>query len=55
MNIKEVFEKCNNNDYVKDNNGKEWKVDKGDLTNNIGFISDYYSLKEILDLDFRKF
>lgn len=28
MNIREVIEKCNNNDYVKDNNGKEWKVDK---------------------------
>ena len=54
MNIKEVFEKCNNNDYVKDNNGKEWKVDKGDLTNNIGFISDYYSLKELFDLEFKK-
>lgn len=54
MNIREVIEKCNNNDYVKDNNGKEWKVDKGDLTNNIGFISDYYSLKEIFELEFKK-
>ena len=36
MNIREVFEKCKNNDYVKDNNGKKWKVDKGDLTNNVG-------------------
>ena len=54
MNIREVFEKCKNNDYVKDNNGKKWKVDKGDLTNNVGFISDYYSLKELFDLEFKK-
>lgn len=54
MNIKEVFEKCKNNDYVKDNNGKKWKVDKGDLTNNIGFICDYYNLKELFDLEFKK-
>lgn len=29
MNIKEVIEKCNNGDYVKDNNNRIWKIDKG--------------------------
>lgn len=54
MNIKEVIEKCNNGDYVKDNNNRIWKIDKGDLTNKTYFIFNIYNLKEILDLQFKK-
>ena len=54
MNIKEVIEKCNNGDYVKDNNNRIWKIDKGDLTNKTYFIFNIYNLKEILDLQFNK-
>ena len=32
MNIKEVFEKCNNGEYVIDNYKRRWKVDNGELT-----------------------
>lgn len=59
MNIKEVFEKCNDGEYVIDNNYKKWKVvkhnDKGDLTSECDFIANFYYLTEILDLDFKKF
>lgn len=64
MNIKEVFEKCNDGDFVIDNNNKKWKVDKyndkGDLTNECDltsewdFITDFYYLSEIMDLEFKK-
>lgn len=58
MNIKEVFEKCNDGDFVIDNNNKKWKVDKCDLTNGMineyYFIYNYYTLTELLDLDFKK-
>ena len=67
MNIKEVFEKCNDGDYVKDNNDNQWKVEnedlianywykniKGDLTANCCHINDYYNLKQLVDLQFNK-
>ena len=58
MNIKEVFEKCNDGDFVIDNNNKKWKVDKWndkcDLTNEWYFIYNYYTLTELFDLDFKK-
>ena len=67
MNIKEVFEKCNDGDFVKDNNGNQWKVEnedlianywykniKGDLTANCCHINDYYNLKQLVDLQFNK-
>ena len=58
MNIKEVFEKCNDEDYVIDNNNRKWKVikynDKGDLTSEWDFIANFYNLTEILDLEFKK-
>lgn len=64
MNIKEVFEKCNDGDYVLDNNYKKWKVvkynDKGDLTNECDlisewdFIANFYTLTELFELDFKK-
>ena len=64
MNIKEVFEKCNDGDYVVDNNNMEWRVykyiDKGDLiskcdsTSEWDFIANFYHLTEILDLEFKK-
>lgn len=67
MNIKEVFEKCNDGDFVEDNNANQWKVEnenlnanywyktiKGDLTANCCYINDYYTLKQLLDLEFKK-
>ena len=48
------MKKCNNGDYVKDNNNRIWKIDKGDLTNKTYFIFNIYNLKEILDLQFKK-
>lgn len=64
MDIKEVFEKCNDGDYVVDNNNKKWKVvkynDKGDLTNECDltsewdFIANFYTLTELFDLEFKK-
>lgn len=64
MDIKEVFEKCNDGDYVVDNNNKKWKVvkynDKGDLTNEYDltsewdFIANFYNLTELFELDFKK-
>lgn len=56
MNIKEVFKKCNDGDYVIDNNNKKWKVDDGDLTDIFLWCTLYnlYSLKQILELDFKK-
>lgn len=64
MNIKEVFEKCNDGDYVIDNKYKKWKVvkynDKGDLTSECDltsewdFIAKFYYLTEILELEFKK-
>ena len=64
VDIKEVFEKCNDGDYVVDNNNKKWKVvkynDKGDLTNECDltsewdFIANFYTLTEIFDLEFKK-
>lgn len=64
MNIKEVFEKCNDGDYVIDNNYKKWKVvkysDKGDLTSECDlnsewdYIAKFYYLTEILELEFKK-
>lgn len=64
MNIKEVFEKCNDGDYVIDNHKRKWKVvkfnDKGDLTNECDlttawdFIANFYTLTELFELDFKK-
>lgn len=64
MNIKEVFEKCNDDDYVIDNFHRKWKVvkfnDKGDLTNECDlttawdFIANFYTLTELFELDFKK-
>ena len=58
MNIKEVFEKCNDDDYVVDNNNVKWRVskniDKGDLIRDCCFIANFYHLTEIFDLDFKK-
>lgn len=64
MDIKEVFEKCDDGDYVVDNNNKKWKVvkynDKGDLTNECDltsewdFIANFYTLTELFELDFKK-
>lgn len=55
MNIKEVFEKCNDGDYVVDNKNIKWKVDGGGLTNIRFNLYKLYTLKDILELDFRKF
>lgn len=59
MNIKEVFEKCNDGDFVIDNNNKKWKVDGEELKEmyfgNWCNINNFYSLKLIMHLDFRKF
>ena len=54
MNIKEVFERCNNGDYVIDNNNKKWKLDKGDLSCDCGDINNFYKLRQISELDFKK-
>lgn len=58
MNIKEVFEKCNDGDYVIDNFNKKWKVDKEELTKNyfgnLNNLNNFYTLKQILYLDFKK-
>ena len=54
MNIKEVFEKCTDGDFVVDNFHRKWKVDKGDLSLDWCDLNDYYTLKQILDLDFKK-
>lgn len=58
MNIKEVFEKCNDGDYVIDNFNKKWKVDEEELKqkyfDNWCIINNFYSLKQILYLEFRK-
>lgn len=56
MNIKEVFEKCNNGEYVIDNYKRRWKVDNGELTVSCLWPTLYnlYSLKEITELDFKK-
>ena len=55
MNIKEVLEKCNDGDYVIDNNNRKWKLDKGDLSYDCGYINNFYTLKGIMNLEFRKF
>lgn len=54
MNIKEVFEKCNDGDFVKDSDNYKWKVNEGGLTNGIIDITDFYNLKELFDLQFKK-
>ncbi len=54
MNIKEVFEKYNDGDYVIDNHKRRWKLDKGDLSCDCGYINNFYALKQILELDFKK-
>lgn len=54
MNIKEVFEKCNDGDYVVDNKNIKWEVIEGDLINDNVYITDFYSLKELFDLEFKK-
>lgn len=56
MNIKEVFEKCNDGDYVMDKHKRRYKVENGDLTVTCLYPTIYnlYSLKQILDLDFKK-
>lgn len=56
MNIKEVFEKCNNGEYVIDNHKRRWKVDNGELTVSCLWPTFYnlYTLKEITELDFKK-
>ena len=57
MNIKEVFEKCNNGDYVIDNYKRRWKVDNEELTVSCLWPTFYnlYTLKEITELEFKKF
>lgn len=54
MNIKEVFEKCTDGDFVIDNFHRKWKVDKGDLSFDWCDLNDFYTLKQILDLEFTK-
>ena len=58
MNIKEVFEKCNDGDYVIDNFNKKWKVDGEELKqkyfDNWCIINNFYTLKQIMELDFKK-
>lgn len=56
MNIIEVFEKCNNGDYVIDNYKRRWKVDNGELTVSCLWPTFYnlYTLKEITELQFKK-
>lgn len=58
MNIKEVFEKCNDGDYVIDNNNKKWKVDGEELREmyfgNWCNLNNFYTLKLIMHLDFKK-
>lgn len=54
MNFKEVFKKCNDGDFVKDSDNCKWKVNEGDLTNGIVHITDFYTLKELFNLDFKK-
>lgn len=55
MNIKEVFEKCDDGDYVVDNKNIKWKVVGGELTNIRFNLYNLYTLKQLLDLDFKKF
>lgn len=55
MNIKEVFEKCNDGDYVVDNKNIKWKVVGGELTNIRFNLYNLNTLKQLLDLDFKKF
>lgn len=58
MDIKEVFEKCNDGDYVIDNFNKKWKVDKEELVKNyfgtLNNLNNFYTLKQIMELDFKK-
>lgn len=58
MNIKEVFKKCNDGDYVIDNHKRKWKVDgeelKGKYFGNWCNLNNFYSLKLIMHLDFKK-
>lgn len=58
MNIKEVFEKCNDGDYVIDNFNKKWKVEEEELKqkyfDNWCIINNFYTLKQIMELDFKK-
>lgn len=58
MNIREVFEKCNNGDYVIDNFNKKWKVEEEELKqkyfDNWCIINNFYTLKQIMELDFKK-
>ena len=54
MNIKEVLEKCTDGDFVIDNFHRKWKVDKGDLSFDWCDLNDFYTLKQILDLEFTK-
>lgn len=58
MNIKEVFERCNDGDYVIDNFNKKWKVEEEELKqkyfDNWCIINNFYSLKQIMELDFKK-
>lgn len=55
MNIKEVFEQCNDGDYVIDTHQHiKWKVDKGELIINKVYITNFYTLKRLLNLEFTK-
>lgn len=58
MNIKEVFEKCDDGDYVIDNFNKKWKVEEEELKqkyfDNWCIINNFYTLKQIMELDFKK-
>lgn len=58
MNIKEVFEKCKDGDYVIDNFNKKWKVEEEELKqkyfDNWCIINNFYTLKQIMLLDFKK-
>lgn len=58
MNIKEVFENCNDGDYVIDNFNKKWKVEEEELKqkyfDNWCIINNFYTLKQIMELDFKK-
>lgn len=55
MNIKEVFEQCNDGDYVIDSDQHiKWKIDEGELTINHRYITNFYTLKGLLNLEFKK-
>lgn len=55
MNIKEVIEKCIDGDYVIDNDKHWlWIVDGGELICKSRYITNFYTLKGLFSLDFKK-